>query len=128
MTSTLIIKAEANISAVKKEFNTHFPFLKLEFFHHAHKPHAGSAKKDLIKTDVVLKSLVGTNGKSSQVIVNEDMQVATLEKLFQDKFNISAQVFRKSGNSWLETSVTDDWTLKQQNEAGEELSNLATEF
>jgi hypothetical protein len=33
-------------------------------------------------------------------------------------------VFRKSGKTWLETSVTDDWTLKRQNEEGMELSRM----
>jgi hypothetical protein len=35
------------------------------------------------------------------------------------------QVFRKSGNVWLETSATDAWSLKQQNQEGMDLS---TEF
>jgi hypothetical protein len=31
-------------------------------------------------------------------------------------------VFRKSGNLWLETTMTDDWTLQQQNDHGYEIS------
>jgi hypothetical protein len=33
------------------------------------------------------------------------------------------QVFRKSGKVWLETTVTDGWTLEEQNLQGEALSN-----
>jgi hypothetical protein len=37
-------------------------------------------------------------------------------------YGLSVQVFRKSGNVWLETSATDNWTLRQQNNEGAELS------
>lgn len=57
--------------------------------------------------------------------ITEDMPVSTLEQLFQDYFGLSAQVFRKSGRSWLETSLTDDWTLKRQNDEGYELRTMA---
>ena len=33
----------------------------------------------------------------------------------QEKLKLSAQVFRKSGKIWLETTFTDSWTLKKQN-------------
>jgi hypothetical protein len=39
-------------------------------------------------------------------------------------FNLSVQVFRKSAGTWIETSVTDDWTLKQQNDEGKDLSDF----
>lgn len=57
--------------------------------------------------------------------LTEDMPVSAVEQLFQDYFGLSAQVFRKSGGSWLETSLTDDWTLKRQNDEGFELRTMA---
>jgi len=50
------------------------------------------------------------------------MKVNELEKLLKDEFSLAAQVFRKSGNIWLETTITDNWTLNQQNSHGKELS------
>jgi hypothetical protein len=38
------------------------------------------------------------------------------------------QVSRKSGTLWLETTMTDSWTLGQQNEHGRELSTPATKI
>ena len=46
--------------------------------------------------------------------------VSELEESFYNKTGISAQVFRKSGISWLQTIVTDSWTLEQQNTRGKE--------
>ena len=57
-----------------------------------------------------------------EIVINEEMRVKELENMFQQKFAISAQVFRKSGNLWLETTMTDNWTLQQQNNHGREIS------
>jgi hypothetical protein len=114
----LIIKP-TKLSKIKKEFNDSFPFLKLEFFRHLHKVHAGSPKHLVISEDLVLKPVHRPN---QELIINQHMPVSVLEQLFQDHFGISVQVFRKSGNSWLETTMTDDWTLGRQNDEGKELS------
>ena len=106
-----------------KEFNTFFPFLKLEFFKRQHSSHSPSAKSDVLNSNDTLQQL-HKKAIGNSVNVSEDMAVTTLEQLFQEKFGISAQVFRKSGRSWLETSVTDDWTLKRQNDEGKELSSF----
>jgi hypothetical protein len=54
--------------------------------------------------------------------ISREMTVSQFEAKLYDDFGLSAQVFRKSGNVWLETSATDAWTLAQQNEEGAELS------
>jgi hypothetical protein len=54
------------------------------------------------------------------------MKVKDLEKIFKDQFSLAMQVFRKSGNLWLETTMTDNWTLQQQNEHGREISTGKT--
>ena len=60
--------------------------------------------------------------KDGDIQINEEMKVIELEKLFKDKFKLAVQVFRKSGNLWLETTMTDNWTLAQQNNHGREIS------
>ena len=119
----LLIKTNDTIYEVQKKFDTYFPFLKIGFFNHNHSVNGASYKRDLLKTDVILKHIQKEKSKS-QITITEDMAVGLLEELFSEIFGLSAQVFRKSGQSWLETTVTDDWTLKRQNEEGEELSKL----
>lgn len=119
----LIIDSDKKISTIKEEFNHLFPYLKLEFFKHHHRVHFANPKSDLLESDLTLQQ-VHKKAQSKKVNITEDMPVAELEQLFQEIFGISAQVFRKSGRSWLETSVTDDWTLKRQNEEGKELSTF----
>lgn len=117
-----IIKIDkpVKVSEIKKAFNNEFPFLKIEFFKKIHKPMQGSLKKDVITDDFTASSLSNDNA----IIIKEDMLVSELENQFTEKLKLSAQVFRKSGRSWLETTFTDSWTLKKQNEEGLELSNI----
>jgi hypothetical protein len=120
--NVLLIKPDCRISELQKAFNLHFPYLKLEFFKHFHEIHGGNPRKDMVTHDLSLK--LKKKGVS-EFLITEDMRVSALEQLFTEYFGLSAQVFRKSGRSWLETTMTDDWTLKRQNDEGCELSNIA---
>jgi hypothetical protein len=117
-----IIKIDNSVKAseIKDKFHDAFPFLKIEFFRKVHKNLQGSFKKDLIKNDFNIK----VNEKNVELIFNEEMLVSELEKQFNDKLQLSAQVFRKAGKSWLETTFTDSWSLRKQNLEGMELSKL----
>lgn len=122
----MILKISDNqkLSEVRDEFNKLFPFLKLEFFKHKHGVRVGNAKSDMLSSDMTFKKASKKHNEGG-IVIKESMSVADLEQLFQEVFGVSAQVFRKSGRSWIETSVTDDWSLKRQNEEGKELSSLA---
>jgi hypothetical protein len=117
-----VIKINETVKAseIKERFNALFPFLKIEFFRKVHKNLQGSFKKDLIKEDfdIVPKD------KSVEIVFDENMLVSELEKEFNEKLHLSAQVFRKAGRSWLETTYTDGWSLRKQNLEGRELSEL----
>ena len=119
----LEIDGNKNISTIQKEFNSMFPYLKLEFFKHAHGTYQTNAKKDMLNSNLALKqfSKKPTHGKLE---VKDNMKVSDLESSFQTLFNLSVQVFRKSAGTWIETSVTDDWTLRQQNDEGKDLSDF----
>lgn len=117
-----IIKIDkpVKVSEIKKAFNNEFPYLKIEFFRKKHKELQGSLKKDVIADDFTITAA----SEVHDIIISEDMLVSEFEKQFYEKLKLSAQVFRKSGKSWLETTFTDSWTLKKQNDEGLELSNI----
>lgn len=56
-----------------------------------------------------------------------DRTVLQLEKDIWEALGIAAQVYRRSGDLWIETSLTDDWTLNRQNKEGEAFSKLMLE-
>lgn len=117
----ITISDKKTIEEIQKEFNDEYNYLKIQFFKHGHKTFKGNDKKELIPVATFISALKHVNGSLE---INDDMKVSELESLFKEKFGLNVQVFRKSGKSWLETTVTDSWTLKKQNDEGKELSKL----
>jgi hypothetical protein len=108
------------VSDIQREFNQLFPFLKLEFFKNKHAYREASPKQSKLPHYLLLRDLA--KELPEQIGLSESMTVQQLEKLFEDQLGLHLQVFRKSGTLWLETTITDSWTLKQQNEHGMEIS------
>lgn len=108
-------------SDIQHEFNEAYPFLKLEFFTKkaiAHSDYSAGQRIQTVKKigDIQLVITDGT------IEIEGKMKVKDLEKKLKDDFGLGVQVFRKSGNLWLETTMTDNWSLDQQNNHGRELS------
>jgi hypothetical protein len=113
----LYILSNKTISDVQKDFNSAYPFLKIDFYKTVE---PGFSRKHLAPTMAVK----GAGLKHEGVLeVTDLMTVGQLEKTFKEKFGLQVQVSRKSGNLWLETTISDTWTLKQQNDHGRELSH-----
>lgn len=111
------------IGEIQKEFNESFPFLKIEFF----KTRSFSRSEFLPNQIIPSLRKIGDGQQTisdGDIEITQEMKVKELEKIFKDKFSLAAQVFRKSGNLWLETTMTDDWTLQQQNDHGREISTV----
>lgn len=117
----LTITQERFIREIQQEFNQWFPFLKLEFFPRSPKGTSDHSFRKIIPGDRKLGEMHVLR-KDGVIEVDEAMKVNDLEQIFQTQFGLSAQVFRKSGPVWLETTKTDNWTLAKQNRHGQELS------
>ena len=118
----IILKDNKHISAIQEEFHAAFPFLKIEFFARSHKPGKASAKSLMKSGDKTLGECRLLH--EGQLSITPSMTVTDLEQQFREMYGLNVQVFRKSGQVWLETSVTDGWTLDMQNQQGEALSNM----
>lgn len=118
------INDSRKIFAIQKEFSTFFPYLKLEFFSKPHSPGGPSSKKFVTHNS---KSLLEcrTIHKNGIITITPGMTVSDLEQHFKDVYGLNVQVFRRSGKAWLETTITDKWTLQEQNTQGKELSELS---
>ncbi len=129
MNMNLHIAPNSLISDIQKEFNKAFPFLKIEFFNN----------KSFSRSDFTAQQIIASNRrigdsqlaiKDGDIQIDDEMKVSELERLFKENFKLAVQVFRKSGNLWLETTMTDNWTLSRQNNHGREIStgkNTSTE-
>jgi len=117
----LIIDNKLSIAEVKDQFSQAFPYLKLEFFYKRHLPKRPSNFKFLAKDEIKLSDFE-IEGNSTQLVITPKMTVNELEQGFGEQYGLGVQVFRKSGQIWLETIYTDEWTLAEQNAEGESIS------
>jgi hypothetical protein len=116
------ISDDRTIKSIQAEFNSKFPYLKLEFYNKAHEVGEGSQVKSLIDVNQTIGAVrsIHTEGDLS---INGHLKVATLEQNFAEMYGLNAQVFRDSNGLWLQTTSTDDWTLTDQNRRGAEFRN-----
>lgn len=117
----LVINDQQRIEQVSNLFSERFPFLKLEFFSKKHESGEASSGKSLIPRNLTLGEC-RTVHNSGEINISPDMKVGELEQLLSTDYGLGVQVFRKSGAVWLETTLTDSWTLEEQNKEGESLS------
>lgn len=114
----IVIDESQTIESIQKKFNSAFPFLKIEFFKDPHSAGSGSKKKRMYESGSIKLIDLNKNFKRGRVSIETNRTVENLESDFQNQFGLNIQVFRKSGKVWLETSVTDLWTLDEQNKEG----------
>ena len=114
----LNITGNKSINELQDDFSKIFPYLRLEFYPKSiynnktaktHLPHHYSLAQAGLKHEGVF-------------LLDDQVIVGDLERKFRDEFGLIVQVSRQSGILWLETTMTDKWTLKQQNDHGMELS------
>ena len=110
----LYIHNDTTIVDVQHLFTGLFPFLKIEFY-----KIEGTPGRLLEKTACISKKSLYDNLNSTPVDIIIDIRpkrsVLQVEKDFRKYFNISIKVFRKCRDLWIETSLTDDWSLERQN-------------
>ncbi len=121
----ITINDHRKLSAIQEEFNTIFPYLKIEFYSKPSKLGGASTKK-LIKHHNKTLGECRTIQNKGHITITSKMTVVDLEQRFGDVYGLGIQVFRKSGKVWLETTVTDGWTLEEQNTQGESLSKSSS--
>ena len=115
----LYISKDKTIQEVQQSFSSKYLFLKLEFYKVMNNDPALPVRKHLPHSFTLMAAGLKENGL---IDINNDTTVASLEKIFFTKFGLNMQVSRKSGISWLETTMTDSWSLQKQNEHGREIT------
>ncbi len=113
----IYISEDALLANIQSDFSEAYPYLKLEFYRQPHE--AGEAcpasEKLPPETPVDDIRMLHTFG---WIDINPGRTALELEYDFRHMLGLNAQVLRKSGELWLETTKTDNWTLRQLNEEG----------
>src|SRR5690349_2222345 len=117
----ILINDRRKIFSIQKDFNHMFPYLRLEFFAKPYEPGGAASKKKIRHSSKTLGECL-TIHNSGTLTITPNMTVSDLEENFRNVYGLSVQIFRRSGKAWLETTITDGWTLEEQNREGEDLS------
>ena len=114
------------IKDIQQEFHKKFPFLKLEFYKGSHHKGESSPFSEQWDNEQLIDEVrsIHTEGHLS---IREEMPVSALERNFLEQYGLNVQVFRRSGELWLQTSATDKWTLAEQNRMGAHSEDLLRE-
>lgn len=113
----MLITDSKKLSEIQREFREKFPYLKLEFYDTEHKAGQGNHSSQQIESFKTLGEVRRIHG-AADLTIHPQMKVKNLEQLFAEHYGLNVQVFRNSGNIWLQTTATDDWTLHEQNRKG----------
>ncbi len=121
----MTIKIASNIllEEVQKDFSEFFPYLRLRFLPNTKLPVGQQpVRQNMVNRPGMKFGDLNNKIAEGSVELNDSITVRALENIFKTKFGVTVQVLRKSGNIWMEASITGNWTLGQQNEHGREIS------
>lgn len=118
----LEINGERLIAEVQSDFSKAYPFLKVEFFRNSSVRKDRYAASQLISQNKKIREAWRPKKEEGFLDFSDSTTVLELETDFMDQFGLSAQIYRKSGNVWLQSIITDNLSLKQQNDHGREIT------
>jgi len=102
---------------IQSDFHREYPWLRLVFHLHPHVAGDPSAAADVLDplTPVDEIRMFHCAGK---IDIDPKRSAADVEHDFFHFLGLSVQVMRRAGNSWLQTTATDNLSLGAQNERG----------
>lgn len=116
-----------NFDRFTREFSSCFPYLQIEQLSVSEPKHKDIQNNYKISLSTPKLNFPKKVFKEGFLQIREDMPVYQLIELFHKNFGIKLRVMRKSGNNWISINLTNDWTLKRQNDQGQELKNFRKE-
>ncbi len=102
------------IGAIQKQFSDQYPFLKIDFFKELELNGIRVVKK--LEPHYMLYRLPSTS-----IDMSGGRTVAETKKDFRSVTGLLTRVYRRAGEVWIETSLTDDWSLDRQNAEGRQI-------
>ena len=112
----ILINDKLTIKELQQQFGNTFPYLKLEVFD-IPPVIGGLSKSHICPNHKTLGACRKIHNEDIITIVESDT-VEKLEQTLWEKFGLSVKVYRKSNSLWIETTLSNNWTLMQQNDEG----------
>jgi hypothetical protein len=109
----IVVFANTRWSDIQTSFSEHYPFLSLEF--------QKKGRKGFLRDTVESTSFVNELVPAEDSVIIDVSSHRTVLQVLNDieiMLCVPMQVSRKSGNVWNIISITEGWTLENQNKAG----------
>ncbi len=107
------INDHRKIFAFQEEFNKFFPHLKIEFLAKPSKVGNPPSGKMIKGTSKRLGDCRVVHSKG-ELTLSPSMTATDLKQTLSDIYGLSIIIFRRSGTEWVETTETDNFSLKEQ--------------
>ena len=117
------INDECTVKEIQYEFSKNYQYLKIEFYRKATEENSPFGFADAIPGTMSLQ-FIRSNHRAGKIVIEPHRKVSHLKQILNDEFGLNSMIFRKAGSLWIETSLTNDWTLEKQNRAAFEISRL----
>lgn len=116
------INNKTALSEIQDIFSDYYQWLRIEFYNKAHKKYEGSEINNLIYADSKVGDIIKTP-VSGSLEIQPGNKVGDLEREFQRRFGLSAQIMMKQRDQWVQTVSNDNLSLKELNELSRNASD-----
>lgn len=113
----LYVNQSSTLGEIQKDFRDMYPYLKLEFYKRIQTGNRGTPSKDRLQANY-LPGKINTGRVYAAIDISPQRSASELETDILNTLGVSAQVLRRSGTIWIQTTDTDKWSLRLQNEEG----------
>lgn len=111
----LKIHDHEKIDEIQDKFNECFPYLKIEFYNKPHNWHEASGTEHLIPPGSYIEDIRKSHESGILSIKSWD-KTGYVEQEFKRMFGLNVQIFRLHKDRWIQTSDSDELTLKEQSD------------
>ncbi|HWI92355.1 MAG TPA: hypothetical protein VNT20_13835 [Flavisolibacter sp.] len=115
----ILLQSNRTVEQMKEDFSNAFPYLKISFF--TKKQESEGALTEEVDPSAQLIE-VSSVLKDGDTVVNSTDTIKEAEQKFEKQYGLPVHIFRKQNGVWMDTTITDDLTLQEQNTWGREAS------
>lgn len=116
------INDHTRISDITSVFSSYYPYLRLSFYYGEHSVYESSPKEQLIAENSTIGEIKKTH-ISTLIEIQPWYKVKQVEKEFQERIGISAQIEKRGKADWEQSTGLDILSIKDLNIMGRNASD-----
>ena len=111
------ITSKTTVGDLQRKLSVAFPFLKVEFFRKTRNYGEEAGKHKWYDGDDRLFDIL-KYARQGRVIIQSWRKCGYVKEIFEKRFGLHPQFFRRKNDEWIEIAGTQDFTIEEQNEIG----------